>query len=144
VESSNANFLSAYYGDDDYRFIYNEILDIFSKLLKFDLEFLKFVDLHKISLAAKFCPSLNTFFDYATLMCESVSRRLFPQDLDPIYKKILEPHYAYRVRDRLHKEVIAPFRRALISRESYIPAGEIPIQLFKETHLTHNKETIIF
>jgi hypothetical protein len=141
VESSNASFLSAYYGDDDYRFIYNEISDLFSELLKSDLEFLKSGDLHKISLAAKFCPSLNTFFDYATLMCESISRRLFPQDLDPIYKKISEPHYAYRVRDRLHKEVIAPLRRALISRESYIPAGEVPIQLFKETRLTHNKDT---
>jgi hypothetical protein len=135
---SDATLLSAYYGDNDYHFIYNEISDIFSELLKSNLEFLKSGDFHKISLAAKFCPSLNTFFDYATLMCESISRRLFPQDLDPIYKKISEPHYAYRVRDRLHKEVIVPLRRALISRESYIPVREVPIQLFKETRLTHN------
>jgi hypothetical protein len=141
MDGSDATLLRAYYGDDDYRFIYNEISDLISELLKSDLEFLKSGDLHKISLAAKFCPSLNTFFDYGTLMCESISRRLFPQDLDPIYKKISGPHYAYRVRDRLCKEVIAPLRRALISRESYIPAGEAPIQLFKETRLTHSKDT---
>ncbi|XP_059431663.1 uncharacterized protein LOC132165192 [Corylus avellana] len=137
-ESSNGTFLSAYHGDADYRFIYNQISDLFSELLKSDLEFLKFGDLHKISLAAKFCPSLNTFFDYATLMCESIARRLFPQDLDLIYKKISEPHYAYRVRDRLRKEVIAPLRRALNSLESHIPAGEVRIQ---ETCLTHSKDT---
>jgi hypothetical protein len=103
MDGSDATLLSAYYGDDDYRFIYNEISDLISELLKSDLEFLKSGDLHKISLTAKFCPSLNTFFYYGTLMCESISRRLFPQDLDPIYKKISEPHYAYRVRDRLRK-----------------------------------------
>ncbi|KAB8873447.1 hypothetical protein FH972_026787 [Carpinus fangiana] len=91
-----------------WRFLYNQISDIFSDLLKSDLDLLKSSNLHKISLAAK-------------------------------------------VRDRLHKEIIAPLRRALNllefymslskwSLHDYIPAAEVTTKLLKETVLTHSKD----
>ncbi|KAE7998916.1 hypothetical protein FH972_003409 [Carpinus fangiana] len=145
------SFVHAYYGDENYRFLYNQISDIFSELLKSDLEFLKSGNLQKISHAVECCPSLNSFLDLTTFMCESIARRLFPQDSDSLYKRISEPQYAYRARDCLRKEVIAPLRRALNSPELYtilnkrsllpsIPALNVPTELAKETLLTRNKD----
>ncbi|KAB9415855.1 hypothetical protein FH972_027034 [Carpinus fangiana] len=145
-------FVVAYYEDVKYHFLYNHISDLFTDLLKSDLELLKSGNFQKISLAAKFCPSLNSSLDLSTFMCESIAKRLFPQNSDSMYKRISEKHYSYRVRDRLRKEVIAPLRRALNSPEfytslskrslhAYIPPAKVTTELLKETVLTRNRDT---
>jgi hypothetical protein len=133
-DQRNYRFISVYYEDANYRFVYNRISDVFSDLLKSDLDLLKSGNPREISLAAKCCPSLNSFLDLTTYFCESIARRLFPQDSNPEYKKISEPDYSYRVRDHLRKEVIAPLRRALSlgkrSLHPYIPATEVTTERY--------------
>jgi hypothetical protein len=78
----------------------------------------------KISLASKWCPSLDSSYDRSTLFCESVARRLFPYDSCPEYRELDEAHYAYRIRNRLQKEVLVPLRRALGLPEIYMSARQ--------------------
>ncbi|KAG5536740.1 hypothetical protein RHGRI_024238 [Rhododendron griersonianum] len=108
-----------YKNDPNYQFLHNLVTDIFAKLLKSDMELLKCEGISKISLAAKWCPSLGSSYDRSTLICESISRRMFPLDSDPKYKEMEEAHYAYRVRDRLRKQVLDPLREALNLPESF-------------------------
>ncbi|KAL0003838.1 hypothetical protein SO802_011399 [Lithocarpus litseifolius] len=105
--------IKRYNYDKKYRFLYDQISDLFAKLLKADLGHLNSGQTAKISLASKWCPSLYSSYDYSTLFCESVARRLFPYDSCPEYKGIDEAHYVYRVRNRLQKEVLVPLRKAL-------------------------------
>ncbi|GFQ03054.1 uncharacterized protein l728 [Phtheirospermum japonicum] len=59
-------------------------------------------------------------FDQITLLCETIAKKLFPRDEYPEYEEVEEAHYAYRVRDRLRKQVLVPLRRALELPEVYI------------------------
>jgi hypothetical protein len=111
--------IERYIYDPKYRFLHIQISRLFVELLKADLEYLISGQLAKISLASKWCPSLDSSYDRSTLFCESVARRLFPYDSCPEYRGIDEAHYAYRVRDRLRKEVLVPLRRALGLVEIY-------------------------
>ncbi|PPD73711.1 hypothetical protein GOBAR_DD29367 [Gossypium barbadense] len=72
------------------------------------MEFLKSNETRKIGLAAKWCPSIDSSFDKSTLLCESISRKIFSRENYPEYEGIDEEHYAYRVRDRLRKDVLVP------------------------------------
>lgn len=87
--------IEKYNNDEDYLFLYERISDIFARLLKSDLEFLNTGQTDKISLAAKWCPSLDSSYDRSTLICESVARKLFPYDSDAEYRGIEEAHYVY-------------------------------------------------
>lgn len=104
-----------------------------------------------ISLAAKWCPSLDSSFDKRTLLCESIARKVFPRESCPEYEGIEDAHYAYRVRDRLRKEVFVPLRKALELPEVYIGrngSGSIPynrvasvaMKLYKDKFLKHDEE----
>ncbi|KAM5571117.1 hypothetical protein ABKV19_011637 [Rosa sericea] len=88
------------------------------------MECLKKHQRNKISLAAKWCPSLDSSFDKATLLCESIARKVFPREWYPEYQGLEEAHYAYTVRDRLRKEVYVPLRRALELPELYMTDRE--------------------
>ncbi|KAL4615256.1 hypothetical protein ACB092_07G110800 [Castanea dentata] len=101
-----------YHSNSDYRFLYNCVADLFAKLLKSDIEYLKLGEIDKISMASKWCP-LDNFQDQQTLLCEGIARLVFPLDSDPEYKDIEEAQYVYRVRNRLWKEVLVPLRKAL-------------------------------
>ncbi|KAK9988563.1 hypothetical protein SO802_028802 [Lithocarpus litseifolius] len=104
-----------YNSNSDYRYLFVCIADLFAKLLKSDIEYLKLGEIEKISMASKWCPSLVSLEDQRTLLCEGIVRRVFPRDSDPEYKDIDEAHYAYRAQDRLHKEILVPLRKALVS-----------------------------
>ncbi|GFP98585.1 uncharacterized protein l728 [Phtheirospermum japonicum] len=52
-------------------------------------------------------------FDQITLMCEPIARKVFPREEYPEYEGVEEAHYAYRVRDRLRKQVLVPLRKTL-------------------------------
>uniref|UniRef100_A0A5B6YXY5 Uncharacterized protein n=1 Tax=Davidia involucrata TaxID=16924 RepID=A0A5B6YXY5_DAVIN len=110
--------------DPDYRSLHDLISDLFAKLLKSDIEYLHSGNVDKISLAAKWCPSLDSSFDRSILLCESIARRIFPRDSDPEYEGIEEAYYAYRVRDRLRKQILVPLRKALDLPEVYMSANQ--------------------
>ncbi|CAL5349932.1 unnamed protein product [Camellia sinensis] len=101
-----------YYNDPIYQFLNNQVAQVFADALKADLDNVNASNLKNISFAAKWCPSLYSFFDRSTLLCESIAKRLFPRDSHPEYEAIDEAHYAYRVRDRLRKEVLVPLHIA--------------------------------
>ena len=46
----------------------------------------------------------------------------FPRESNQEYLNILDKHYAYRVRDRLRREVLVPLRKALELPEVYMCA----------------------
>ncbi|KAK4357026.1 hypothetical protein RND71_022636 [Anisodus tanguticus] len=56
---------------------------------------------YELSLAAKWCPSLDSSYDKTLLMCESIGTKLFPREDYIEYHDLEDVHYAYRVRDRL-------------------------------------------
>ncbi|PKI55147.1 hypothetical protein CRG98_024438 [Punica granatum] len=97
--------IDRYSRDGDFRFLYDCISEHFAQCLKADIGFLNSGEIKKIGLAAKWCPSVDYSFDRSTLLCESIARRLFPGESCPEYEGIEEAHYAYRVRDRLRKEL---------------------------------------
>ncbi|GAA0171385.1 hypothetical protein LIER_25429 [Lithospermum erythrorhizon] len=98
--------------DPNYRMFHNKIAIFFAENLEDDLQLLAKGQIEKISLASKLCPSLNSFYDKRTLMCEAIARMLFPRELEE-YQGIQEAHYAYRIRDRLRRDVLVPLRKAL-------------------------------
>ncbi|ESQ41262.1 hypothetical protein EUTSA_v10012951mg [Eutrema salsugineum] len=140
-----------YSQDPDYRFLHERVSDLFADHLRRDLGFLKSGETNKISLAAKWCPSLDSSFDKATLICESIARKLFPRESFPEYEGVEEAHYAYRVRDRLRKQVLVPLRRTLELPEIYMGAKDweslpynrvasVAMKSYKEIFLKHDAE----
>ncbi|GER45786.1 hypothetical protein STAS_22762 [Striga asiatica] len=110
--------------DPDFKFLHNGVSDCFARFLRSDMEMLNSGHLNKISLAAKWCPSIDSSYDRITLLCETISKKVFPRAEYPEYEGVEEAHYAYRVRDRLRKEVLVPLRKALELPEVYIGAND--------------------
>ncbi|XP_020102912.1 uncharacterized protein LOC109720302 [Ananas comosus] len=120
-----ARAVERYARDPAYRLLHDSAAELFAELLAADLRSLGSGAAHPhLSLAAKWCPSLDSCYDLSTLLCEAVARRLFPRESDPAYADLPDAHYAYRVRDRLRREALVPLRRALQLPEVYISAGE--------------------
>ncbi|MBA0762195.1 hypothetical protein Gotri_024737 [Gossypium trilobum] len=143
--------IERYSRDPDFRFLYECVSDLFAACLKSDMEFLKSNETRKIGLAAKWCPSIDSSFDKSTLLCESISRKIFSRENYPEYEGIDEEHYAYRVRDRLRKDVLVPLRKVLELPEVYIGANKwdsipynrvasIAMKFYKEKFLKHDKD----
>ncbi|KAF5746389.1 hypothetical protein HS088_TW06G00560 [Tripterygium wilfordii] len=137
--------------DLDFRFLYERISDLFAECLKNDMKFLNSGELKKISLAAKWCPSIDSSFDRATLLCESIARKVFPREEYSEYEGIEDAHYAYRIRDRLRKDVLVPIHKALELPEVYIGANRwdilpynrvasVAMKLYKEKFRKHDSE----
>lgn len=140
-----------YNSDSNYKFLHDKISDFFSESLKSDIGFLNSGEFRKVGFAAKWCPSLDSSFDRSTLLCESIARRVFPRESDPSYAEIEEEHYAYRVRDRLRKEILVPLRKLLELPEVYMSAnrwGELPyervpsvaMKTYKKLFMKHDQE----
>ncbi|XP_015902289.1 uncharacterized protein LOC107435242 [Ziziphus jujuba] len=143
-----------YKSDPHFMFLYEKISDHFAECLKADIGFLNSKEYTKISLAAKWCPSIDSSFDRSTLLCESIARKVFPLESYPEYQGIEEAHYAYRVRDRLRKEILVPLRKALELPEVYIGTNHwdsIPynrvasmaMKFYKDKFLKHDKERFL-
>ena len=104
----------------------------------------------RVSFAAKWCPSLDYSYDRVTLICESIAKNVFPREMYPEYEGIKEAHYAYRVRDRLRKQVLVPLRKVLELPEVYIGANRwdsipynrvasVAMSLYKNKFLKHDR-----
>ncbi|KAB2633704.1 hypothetical protein D8674_029951 [Pyrus ussuriensis x Pyrus communis] len=140
-----------YERDPDFRFLYEKVSDLFAECLKSDIENFKANQYKKISLAVKWCPSIDSFFDKATLLCESIAKKVFPRESYLEYEGVDEAHYVYRVRDRLRKEVLVPLRKVLELPEVYIGANQwglipynrvasVAMKFYKEKFLKHDEE----
>ncbi|KAI3971460.1 hypothetical protein MKW92_033631 [Papaver armeniacum] len=112
--------LERYVKDAKYKDLHDKISDLFAEFLISDLKYLSSGEFGKISLASKWCPSLDSCFDKATLLCESIARRIFPRKSNPDYENIKEAHYTYRIRLRLRKEYLVPLRKVLELPEVYM------------------------
>ncbi|KAI3958671.1 hypothetical protein MKW98_030336 [Papaver atlanticum] len=112
--------LERYGNDTEYKNLHDKVSDLFAEFLISDLKYLNSGETGKISLASKWCPSLDSCFDKATLLCESIARRIFPRSSNPDHENIEEAHYAYRIRDRLRKEYLVPLRKMLELPEVYM------------------------
>ncbi|KAL6175652.1 hypothetical protein ACLB2K_052291 [Fragaria x ananassa] len=62
---------------------------------------------------------MDSSFDRATLLCESIERTIFPRESNPEYEGIEEAHYVFRIQDRLRKEILVPLRKMLELPEIY-------------------------
>ncbi|KAF6161517.1 hypothetical protein GIB67_009396 [Kingdonia uniflora] len=122
-EAMGTKVLERYNYDADYRFLHDQISDVFAEALVSDIAILNSNRDCKISLASKWCPSLYSSFDRTTLLCESIAKRVFPRSSYPEYEGVEEEHYAYRVRDRLRKEVLVPLLAFLKFPEIFMPSN---------------------
>ncbi|KAL6144819.1 hypothetical protein ACLB2K_055509 [Fragaria x ananassa] len=143
--------IERYQRDSDYRFLYDRISELFAECLKSDVENLNAKEYKKISLAAKWCPSTDSSFDRATLLCESIARTIFPRESNPEYEGIEEAHYVFRIRDRLRKEILVPLRKVLELPEVYIGANDwnsipykrvasLAMKIYKGKFFKHDEE----
>ncbi|KAM7462598.1 hypothetical protein LguiA_030719 [Lonicera macranthoides] len=141
--------MEKYKGDSDYRFLHDQISSVFAENLKLDIQRLNSNETKKISLAAKWCPKIDSAYDKATLIYESIARKVFPKEDYVEYEGIKEGYYAYRVRDRLRKEVLVPLRKVLQLPEVYMSAKQwdalpynrvasVAMKNYKEIFLLHD------
>ncbi|KAI3910107.1 hypothetical protein MKW98_014492 [Papaver atlanticum] len=100
--------------------LHDRVSEIFAEFLISDLKHLNSGETGKITLASKWCPCLDSSFDKATLLCESIARRIFRRSSCPEYEGVEESHYAYRIRDRLRREYLIPLRKVLELPEVYM------------------------
>lgn len=143
--------LEMYYGDENYRLLHDSISGFFVELLTADVERLNSGKLNEISLAAKWCPMIDSSYDKATLIYESIARRMFPKEKYPEYEGLEDQHYAYRVRNRLRKEVLVPLHKVLELPEVYMSANKwntlpynrvasVAMKKYSKLFSTHDKE----
>ncbi|KAM0874221.1 hypothetical protein ACQ4PT_037540 [Festuca glaucescens] len=147
-----ARAVELYSRDSTYRSLHDRTADLFAQLLAEDMRKLADGKLREFSLAAKWCPSLDSSYDRSTLLCEAVARRLFPRGSSPeLTEDIPDAHYAYRARERLRKTAIVPLRRALKLPEVFISArawesvvytrvASVAMKNHKELFLKHDAE----
>ncbi|KAL6989889.1 hypothetical protein U1Q18_015640 [Sarracenia purpurea var. burkii] len=143
--------LEIYNHDLNYQNLHDQISDFFAELLKSDIENLSSGKLNMISLAAKWCPSIDSSYDKSTLICESIAKKLFPRNSDPEYEGLEEAHYVYRIRDRLRKSVLVPLHRALELPEVFMSANQweslpysrvasVAMKNYKRLFIKHDEE----
>ncbi|XP_019191429.1 PREDICTED: uncharacterized protein LOC109185905 isoform X3 [Ipomoea nil] len=123
--------LETYNTDEKYRLLHDKTSDLFAEMLEADIEKLNSGKLGDISLAAKWCPTIDSSYDKSTLICESIARKLFPRDKYMEYEGLKEANYVYKVRDRLRKQVLVPLHKALELPEVYMSANQWNVLPYK-------------
>ncbi|KAK1418858.1 hypothetical protein QVD17_28006 [Tagetes erecta] len=113
-----------YSSDPDYRFLYDQVSLFFADCLRSDIEKLNSGDCKGISLAAKWCPSVDSSYDKALLICESISRLMYPRDSHPEFDELDDGSYVFRVKNLLRKQVLVPLHNALKLPEVYMSAKQ--------------------
>ncbi|CAL5059944.1 unnamed protein product [Urochloa decumbens] len=149
-----ARAVEMYKTNPTYRFLHDRTAELFACLLAEDMRKLAAGEVRDLSLAAKWCPSLDSSYDRSTLLCEAVARRLFPKGSSPELSAagdddLTDEHYAYRARERLRKAALVPLRRALKLPEVFISArawgsvsytrvASVAMSNYKELFLKHD------
>ncbi|XP_062223905.1 uncharacterized protein LOC133922549 [Phragmites australis] len=147
-----ARAVEMYSRDPTYRFLHDRTADLFAGLLADDMRKLTDGNFREFSLAAKWCPSLDSSYDRSTLLCEAVARRLFPKGSSPeLAADLPDAHYAYRARERLRRAALVPLRRALKLPEVFISArawesvvytrvASVAMKNYKDIFLKHDAD----
>ncbi|CAN6246944.1 unnamed protein product [Urochloa humidicola] len=150
-----ARAVEMYRTDPTYRFLHDRTSELFAGLLAEDMRKLAAGEVRDLSLAAKWCPSLDSSYDRSTLLCEAIARRLFPKGSSPELTSaaadLADEHYAYRARERLRKAALVPLRRALKLPEVFISArawgsvsytrvASVAMSNYKELFLKHDAD----
>ncbi|XP_052625526.1 uncharacterized protein LOC111887907 [Lactuca sativa] len=113
-----------YNSDEDYKNLHDQVSSFFANRLKSDIQSLNSGDSTKISLAAKWCPSVDSSYDNATLICESIARMIYPRNSNPEFDGLDDTDYVFKVKNRLRKQVLVPLRNALQLPEVYMSAKQ--------------------
>ncbi|KAK1362509.1 GPI inositol-deacylase PGAP1-like protein [Heracleum sosnowskyi] len=116
--------MDMYNTDMDYKFLFESISTLFADLLKADIEFVNSGEPKNISLAGKWCPTIDSSYDKHLLICASIAKKIFPRESDPEYEDIADDQYVFKVRHRLRKQVLVPLHEALKLPEVSMSAGE--------------------
>ena len=77
--------MDMYNTDMDYQFLFENISTLFAELLKEDIQFVNSGEVKNISLAGKWCPTIDSSYDRYTLICASIAKKMFPRESDPEY-----------------------------------------------------------
>lgn len=113
-----------YNSDPDYKLLHDQVSKFFADRLRSDIQSLNSGDCTKISLAAKWCPNVDSSYDKATLICESIARTIYPRNSDPEFDKLDDANYAFKIKNRLRKQVLVPLHNALKLPEVYMSAKQ--------------------
>nr|CAB3471027.1 unnamed protein product [Digitaria exilis] len=147
-----ARAVDRYGRDPNYRLLHDCTAELFANLLAEDMQKLADGKVNEISLAAKWCPSVDTCYDRSTLLCEAIARRIFPKGSSPeLAEDLDDEYYAYRARKLLHKAALVPLRRALELPEIFMSAkawgqvvyprvASVAMKNYKEFFLKHDSE----
>ncbi|KAL1804007.1 hypothetical protein DCAR_0935694 [Daucus carota subsp. sativus] len=108
----------------DYQLLFENVSTLFANLLRADIELVNSGEAKKISLAGKWCPTIDSSYDKYTLIYASIAKKVFPRESYPEYEGIAEDQYVYEVRNRLRKEVLVPLHEVLKLPEVYMSARE--------------------
>lgn len=123
--SRHENAVEMLQNDLFYRSLHLTVAKIFVEQLKKDMELLlsgKPEDLGKISLAAKWAPSPQSFHDKHTFIVSSIAETLYPPSYFAEIEETREM-YLRRARQALRRLTLAPLRKALEVVERDISAG---------------------
>ncbi|KAI3499299.1 hypothetical protein L1887_35094 [Cichorium endivia] len=102
-----------YNSDPDYKLLHDQVSKFFADRLRSDIQSLNSGDSTKISLAAKWCRNVDSSYDKATLICESIARTIYPRNSDPEFDGLDDANYAFKIKNRLRKQVLVPLHNAL-------------------------------
>ncbi|KAL1832428.1 hypothetical protein ACET3Z_002079 [Daucus carota] len=140
-----------YDNDVNYRFLHESVSTLFAEVLKADMELLNLKKAKSISLAGKWCPSVDSSYDKYTLICASIAKKLFPREIYSEYEGVEDDKYELAVRDRLRKQVLVPLHEALQLPEVYMSArkwdslpykrvASVAMKTYTDIFMDHDKE----
>ncbi|KAK1395154.1 GPI inositol-deacylase PGAP1-like protein [Heracleum sosnowskyi] len=143
--------MDMYNNDVNYQFLHESVSTLFADLLKADLEFLNLKQAKSISLAGKWCPTIDSSYDKYTLICASIAKKLFPREIYPEYEGIGDDQYVMAVKNRLRKQVLVPLHEALKLPELYMSANKwdtlpykrvssVAMKTYTDIFMDHDKE----
>ncbi|KAL1832430.1 hypothetical protein DCAR_0102436 [Daucus carota subsp. sativus] len=143
--------MDMYTNDMNYQFFHESVSTLFADLLKADMEWLNLGKTNNISLAGKWCPTIDSSYDRYTLICARIAKKLFPQEVYSEYEGIGDDQYVLAVRDRLRKQVLVPLHEALKLPEVYMSArkwstlpykrvASVAMKTYTDIFMDHDKE----
>jgi len=137
TESRLERARSKFQNDFFYRALHLEVARLFANALVRDKA--RLAQGHSISLAAKWCPSLNQFHDEHTLIASTIAQILYPERL-PNEDTVA---YVNRARQQFRKEYYVPLRKATPVLETIMASkrwGEIEYSRVPARAMKSNKE----
>ncbi|KAL8100148.1 hypothetical protein AgCh_032417 [Apium graveolens] len=143
--------MDMYNNDVNYQFLHESVSTLFADLLKADMEWLNLKQPKNISLAGKWCPTIDSSYDKHTLICASIAKKLFPRETHREYEGIEEDQYVMAVKNRLRKQVLVPLHEALKLPEVYMSANKwdslpykrvasVAMKTYTDIFMNHDKE----